>query len=368
LTNNNRSGFSALPGGYRNYLGNFKSIGDNGHWWSATESGASSAYTYNLDVAGGDLYWVVDNSAFGFSVRCVKGIPAPVAPIAPTIATVTVGDGSATVSWGAVAGATSYNLYYATGATVTISGTKLTSVTSPKQVTGLTDGTQYAFAVSEVNAGGESGLSNVVTATPNVVDIDGNVYHTVKIGTQVWMVENLKTRRYNNGAPIPLDTNSSTWGGLTTGAYCWYNNDSVSNKNAYGALYNWYAVSIGKLAPTGWHVPTDSEWTVLTMYVNNTYYGGLDSAGGALKSTGTTYWPSPNTSSTNSSGFSALPGGYRNGAGPFGNIGFYGYWWSSTAYGASNSWDRSMEFDGAFVSRSFPNSKTGFSVRCVRDN
>ena len=193
--------------------------------------------------------------------------PQVAAPSAPVISGIIIGDGSATVSWAAATGATSYNLYYATGTTVTISGTKLTGVTSPKQVTGLTNGTQYAFALSAVNAGGESGLSNIVTATPNVVDIDGNVYHTVTIGTQVWMVENLKTTRYNDGTAIPLVTDGTAWAALTTPGYCWYNNDSATYKNTYGALYNWYAVNTGKLAPTGWHVPTDSEWTVLTTYL-----------------------------------------------------------------------------------------------------
>ena len=167
----------------------------------------------------------------------------------------------------------------------------------------------------------EGTLNIAMTAEPTVVDIDGNVYHTVTIGTQVWMVENLKTTKYNDGTAIPLVTDSAAWDELTTPGYCWYNNDSATYKNPYGALYNWYAVSTGKLAPTGWHVPTDSEWAVLTTYVGNTYYGGLDSAGGALKSTDKTYWLSPNTGATNSSGFSALPGGFRDYVGTFYSIG-----------------------------------------------
>ncbi len=280
----------------------------------------------------------------------------------PVVSGISVGDRTATVSWGSVAGATSYNLYYKAGTTVDMtSGTKLTGVTSPKQVTGLINGAQYAFAVSAVNAGGESGLSNVVTATPNIVDIDGNIYHAVTIGTQVWMVENLKTTRYNDGSAIPLDTNSSTWGGLTTGAYCWYN-DSATYGSTYGALYNWYAVSTGKLAPTGWHVPTDSEWTVLT-----TYLGGLSVAGGPLKEAGTAHWASPNTGATNSSGFSALPGGFRNFTGTFNYIGSNGYWWSSTANGASASWTRGMSCNDAVAYSFNYNNVSGVSVRCVRD-
>ena len=204
-------------------------------------------------------------------------------------------------------------------------------------------------------------------ACGGITDADGNIYHAVTIGTQTWMVENLKTTRYNDGSAIPLDTNSSTWGNLTTGAYCWYDNDST-NKTPYGALYNWFAVNTGKLAPTGWHVPTDSEWTVLTTYVDNTYYGGVDSAGGALESAGTTYWLSPNTGATNSSGFSALPGGRRShfDGGTFNYIGYYGYWWSSMAGGAG-SWFSFIGRMYANMIQNISSNSFGFSVRCVRD-
>ena len=98
-------------------------------------------------------------------------------------------------------------------------------------------------------------------------DADGNVYHTVTIGTQTWTVENLKTSKYNDGTKIPLVTDGTTWGNLTTPGYCWHNNDAATNKATYGALYNWYAVNTGKLAPSGWHVPTDAEWTTLENYL-----------------------------------------------------------------------------------------------------
>ena len=147
--------------------------------------------------------------------------------------------------------------------------------------------------------------NNIVNPAPTpltATDIDGNVYHTVTIGTQIWMVENLKTTRYNDGSPIPFVTDSSSWSNLTTPGYCWYNNDTT-NKNTYGALYNWFAVNTGKLAPTGWHVPTDDEWTTLT-----TYLGGESIAGGKLKETGTTHWRTPNAGATNEIGFTASSG------------------------------------------------------------
>jgi uncharacterized protein (TIGR02145 family) len=194
-----------------------------------------------------------------------------------------------------------------------------------------------------------------------VTDIDGNVYHTVTIGTQVWMVENLKTTRYNDGTAIPLVTDSTEWNNLTTPGYCWYNDDAVTYKSTYGALYNWYAVSTGKLSPAGWHVPTDTDWTMLT-----TYLGGPAVAGGKLKESGLTHWMTPNTGATNSSGFTALPGGYRYDHDTF-YIGYYGYWWSSTEYNAADAWFRMLHCSIVEVNRLSNNKSAGFSVRCVRD-
>jgi uncharacterized protein (TIGR02145 family) len=232
-------------------------------------------------------------------------------------------------------------------------------------VTSLTNGTQYAFAVSAVNAAGESVLSVVQAATPlassnTVTDTDGNVYHTVAIGTQVWMVENLKTTRLNDGTPIPLETDPSVWPNLTTSAYCWYN-DSAAYGTIYGALYNCYSVNTGKLAPTGWHVPTDSEWTVLVKYL-----GDSSVAGGKLKEVGTAHWNSPNTGATNETGFSALPGGSRS-TGTYSSIGMVGDWWSSTSGGGQNSWFRSMSYNSAGATRVARPWFYGFSVRCVKD-
>ena len=137
---------------------------------------------------------------------------------------------------------------------------------------------------------------------PNIVkDIDGNIYHTVTIGNQVWMVENLKTTRYNDGTAIPNVTDSSVWSKLSTPAYCWYNNDASSYKATYGALYNWYAVNVQKLCPKGWHVASNAEFYALNSF--------LDGECGKLKEAGTIHWYSPNKGATNETGFTALPGG-----------------------------------------------------------
>lgn len=193
-------------------------------------------------------------------------------------------------------------------------------------------------------------------------DVDGNSYDTVRIGTQVWMIQNLKTTKYNDGTEIPLVTDRTTWLNLTSPGYCWYNNDSIAFKTTYGALYNWYTVNTGKLAPKGWHIPTDAEWTTLI-----TYLGGNNIAGGKLKETGTTHWQIPNSGATNETGFTGLPGGYRNNGLAFNDMGNVGGWWSSSECGMPYAWFRCMYYNSSSVSRTVYNKEFGFPVRCIRD-
>ncbi len=196
-----------------------------------------------------------------------------------------------------------------------------------------------------------------------VSDIDGNIYNTVKIGDQWWMTENLKTTKYNDGTSIPNVPDNTIWSNLSTDAFCWYNNDALTYKDTYGALYNWHTINTGKLCPTGWHVPTDVEWTTLTNYLE-----GEEVAGGKLKDTGTTHWNSPNTGATNESGFTAFPGGYRYHDGSFLNVGNHGYWWSATEGDSSGAWYRFLHHASADMGRNTSNfKKGGFSVRCVKD-
>jgi uncharacterized protein (TIGR02145 family) len=180
------------------------------------------------------------------------------------------------------------------------------------------------------------------------------------------MAENLRTTSYANGDPIPNVTDNSQWLNLTTGAWAHYNNDS-QYENLYGKLYNWYTVADPRnVCPTGWHVPSDAEWTGLSDYL-----GGEAVAGGKMKSMGTQYWQSPNTNATNESGFSGLPGGFRpnsGNSGTFLTIGDYGYWWSSTELVTSNAWYRFLGYNGGGVARSYNYDEAdGFSVRCLRD-
>jgi len=202
-----------------------------------------------------------------------------------------------------------------------------------------------------------------------MTDFEGNVYKTVKIGTQTWMAENLKTTRYNDGSAIPLIKDDKEWAESTSPAYCWFKNDAATYKNKFGALYNWYAVSTNKLCPRGWHVPADAEWTTLTNYL-----GGESVAGGKLKQTDTIRWQSPNIGATNKSGFTAISTGFRNYSGSFeiyGSNNLYfrsnGYWWSSTELYSFNAYYRRLYNSLTDVYRSLSTKQFGYSVRCMRD-
>ena len=195
-----------------------------------------------------------------------------------------------------------------------------------------------------------------------VKDIDGNLYHTVKIGTQTWLVENLRVKHYANGDEIPNVVDSIEWANLITGAYCYYQNDSTAN--TYGLLYNWFTVDDSRgLAPIGWHVASNSEWQELIDFL-----GGREVAGGKLKEADTLHWSFPNIGATNESGFLGLPGGYRSGLGNFDFWGYYGYWWSSTGSDSINSWDRSLSFQSSYIQQQDVWKTLGLSVRCIKDS
>jgi uncharacterized protein (TIGR02145 family) len=184
----------------------------------------------------------------------------------------------------------------------------------------------------------------------------------VKIGTQVWMVENLNVEKFRNGDSIPEAKTDEEWeksGDEKKPVWCYYDNDP-KNGDKYGKLYNWYAVNDPRgLAPKGWHVPSDEEWTLLADYL-----GGKEQAGDKIKSK--TGW-NKDGNGTNSSGFSGLPSGFRNSIGMFDYIGEHGYWWSSTEANTANAWNRSPRYNTGFFSKNFNYKSNGFSVRCLRD-
>jgi uncharacterized protein (TIGR02145 family) len=202
----------------------------------------------------------------------------------------------------------------------------------------------------------------------NITDIDGNLYHSVTIGTQVWMVENLKISKYRNGDLIGTTTPATLYiFGESTPKYQWAYDGNESNVATYGRLYTWYAVSDSRnVCPTGWHVPTDAEWITLT-----TFLGADSVAGGKLKETGTTHWTTPNKGATNETGFTALPGGGRGSRVQFGfnSISNDGNWWSSTEYSDTIAYIVPLWYSSSYlyISRWVSAKQDGYSVRCLKD-
>jgi len=192
----------------------------------------------------------------------------------------------------------------------------------------------------------------------SMTDADGNTYKTVQIGSQVWMAENLKVTKYRNGTAITNVTGNSAWSALSSGAYCWYDNNSSANKDTYGALYNWHAVSSGTLCPTGWHVPTRDDW--------NSLFSSYSLNG--LAEAGTAHWQSGllTSAATNKYGFTALPGGFRKSDGTFDKIGYNGTWWASTEYNTLQSYRANLSYEGT-ISLNYAGKTEGQSIRCISD-
>ena len=243
----------------------------------------------------------------------------------------------------------------------------------------VTSGTNYTYRISSYNNSGYSmNYSNLFTATvpTTVSDIDGNTYSTVAICNQIWTKSNLKVKKYSDGTIIPEVKTAAAWNALTTGGWCYYNNNS-SNGITYGILYNWYAVAgiydaaslanpalRKKLAPTGYHIATDTEWSTLIDCL-----GGDVLAGDTMKEIGTTHWTATGTNptATNTSGFTGLPGGYILESGLFSNIGNYGYWWSSTENNTTYAWYRALIYNWGNAIRNNYGKRDGLSVRCLKN-
>jgi uncharacterized protein (TIGR02145 family) len=234
--------------------------------------------------------------------------------------------------------------------------------------------TYYVRAYATNSAGTAYGNQQSFTTfheTSTVTDADGNIYNTILIGTQWWMAENLKTTRYNNNTRIPKVELSAAWIALTTPGRCYYNNDSVTYKPIYGAMYNWFTVNTGNLCPTGWHVPTDLEYNTLELFlgipsanINDWGWRGTDQ-GAQLKNT--TGWAA-GENGTNTSGFSALPGGYRYAVtGTFNDLGNLTYWWTATNDGTGGAWYRRLDGNNNGIYKASTEQTAGKYVRCVKD-
>ena len=269
-------------------------------------------------------------------------------------------DGGANVTARGVCWST--NTTPTTNDNITSDGTGTGSFAS--SLAGLTNGTQYyvrAYATNSVGTGYGDTQSFTTDAAPaTMTDVDGNVYKVVTIGSQVWMAENLRVTHYRNGDEIPYDS-SRNWSGLTTGAYCKYDN-SDDTAAIYGLLYNWYAATdIRNIAPAGWHVPSQAEWEALDAYLG-------ENAGGKLKETGMDHWEDPNLGATNETGFTGLPGGVRGWESTYANLGTRGRFlsatWNDLAQGNVTydllSWDSILSPVGDWP-------WVGASIRCIKD-
>ena len=378
----NSSGFTGLPGGNRDNNGTFSATGGFGFWWSSTQFSTSNSW-YSILSYSSTVVNLVNfafaapgggNNTYGHSVRCAKDLPptvttSSVTSVTPTGATCggdVTSSGSDAVTARGVVWSTSPNPTVAL-TTKTTDGSGTGSFTS--SITGLSPSTTYyvrAYATNSFVTGYGSESTFTTLAPGQFTDIDGNIYDTIAISTQVWMKQNLKVSKYRNGDAIPTGLSDASWQNTTSGAYAIYNN-TAANDSIYGKLYNWYAVADSRgLCPTGWHVPSDAEWTTLENFL-----GGNSVAGGKMKATGVAgsggLWNSPNTAADNSSGFTGLPGGYRILNGAFFYIGDHGFWWSSTQYSTTSAWYRFLGNSYAGVNQSFDTKRDGCSVRCVRD-
>jgi uncharacterized protein (TIGR02145 family) len=237
------------------------------------------------------------------------------------------------------------------------------------QMTGLLPGTKY-YARAYAKNSAWTVYGEEVAFITKLADVEGNLYNTVIIGTQVWMAENLRTTKYNNNIAIPNVANNTSWANLSTAAYCWYNND-IAYKPTFGALYNWYAINAGDLCPTGWHVPTDEEFNALEVslgmasdQVDVWGWRGTDQGTQMKDISG---WDTGGNG-TNSSGFTALPGGYRYGAtGAFYLLTSITYWWNSTEHDADRGWYRRLDSSRSDIYKASTSKKGGKYIRCLKN-
>jgi uncharacterized protein (TIGR02145 family) len=380
------AGFTALPGGKRNSDGSFDDLTKAGYWWTSSSSvnpDAPAAIYKSLRFDETSIRGGFQERNFGFSVRCIRG-PQPTTPrvLTSDILNITswsassggnvISDGGADVYAKGVCYSNNPNPTIHTSINVTYDGSGLGGFVS--SITGLTNFTRYyvrAYAINTIGItyGDEKTFFTMPTPCPGapiVSDVSGNVYETVQIGNQCWMKSNLRVNKYRNGDTITTGLAVSNWLSTTQGAFVVYD-DFSSNALVFGKLYNHYAVTDNRgLCPTGWRVPSDSDYLSL---INN--FGGLNIAGGALKDTvnlpNIGGWQNPNVGATNNSGFSALPGGLRDINGNFSGISLFSYWWTSTLLTGRYSVSYKLFSGNSQIYREVGTSTNGYSVRCLRE-
>ncbi len=364
----NICGFTALPAGLRVSTGENSLKGSAGYWRSTSHSNETNSVLYRfITVQGNDALIVEMDSSIGASIRCLKDYPSKLNTCLKNVTQTTATIGGQLFEAGGVLKRIGL-CWSATAAVPDVDNAQVVLLDSMEikgeqwlNLDTLTPGSTYhlrAFAENSTGVSYGPLLSFSTQSSDTLLDADGNTYHTIKIGTQTWMVENLKTTKYNDGTPIGgISGYHSTSPGCTV-----YAGDN-SNKVTYGLLYNWYAVNTGKLAPKGWRVPTLEDWQTLVNYL-----GDSEAAGGKLKESGLGHWESPNTGAIDW-GFKALPGGTRDGSSAyFRTLRSRGWWWASTPgtedYNACTmelvSWMSSVSLGQGYKS-------DAFSVRCIKE-
>lgn len=378
---------SAKSGGEVNSDGG-SSIVQKGVCWSTTSSptianekttdgSGTAAFTSNLtNLSPGTKYFVkayASNSlktGYGEQRDFTTPTLSTITTTAVTAITTTTATSGGNIASDGGSPITARGVCWSTSTGPTISGSKTVEIGTTgifaSSFSGLTANVTYyirAYATNSAGTGYGNELTFKTLAPPATIqDYEGNIYKTLIIGTQIWLAENLKSTKYNDGTSIPFVIDNTIWANISTPAYSWNNNDAATNKSVYGALYNWYTVATGKLCPTGWHVPTDTEWTLLT-----TFLGGVNAAGGKLKEAGTSHWNSPNTGATNESGFTALPAGYRWPNGGFDPHGNFANWWTATEFSVAETWYRNLGYFHTDINRVTLDKHYGFYIRCIKD-
>jgi uncharacterized protein (TIGR02145 family) len=360
----NESGFTALPVSLAECGSAFFPAGSYAAWWSS----GGSIWSPTRDRS--DLVEWRDNSNRGYPVRCVQQFNT--LPNLTTGYVTSVTDTSSICEGSQCADLdstiTSCGVCWSISPSPTINDNKtsdnIETFYFTSHITGLTPNTTYYIRAYVIDAHGV-GYGNehsFKTMTGFTQDIEGNIYWTVTIGSQIWMAENLKTTQYKSGKPIGYITTDTSWTLSDEGAYCLYNNDN-KYQDGYGYLYNWYTVSTGDLCPSGWHIPSNDEWYTISFNLN---WDGWDFVGGKMKETGTAHWFPLNAGATNESGFTALSGGQRNANGTFQGINTNCEMWVSTPLG-SYVCSRSLFVNSADLNGGCGSTKEGYSVRCLKD-
>lgn len=346
--------------------GNSKTVESGGSGpFTSTLTGLDAATTYYVRAYAINPAGTAYGSSQSFKTLGEKPY-ASVAEATGITANSAILNGTATGNYLTTTVTFEYGLTTSYGKSATATQSPVTG-NSPVQlsavITELNAGATYHFKVKAVNSLGTVSSEDMVFETP-FMDRDGNQYHTVTIGTQVWMQENLRTTRFNDGTIIKNYPIPAEWAMITVPSYVWYDNNQ-DNKDAYGALYNFYTIKTGKLCPAGWHVPSREEWTAMTGFL-----GGVTVAGGKMKETGTLHWNAPNTDATNESKFTALPGGYRSSSnGSFFSIRDNASWWTSSLNTPSTAYMTAITlYNTTDVQIVSGNLRYGASVRCLKDN